>query len=106
VLIERATTRRADKRRPSQRVRDILSSFIQALDDEDDPDVEDDEVLCNAIENCIDPQNYSAAMKTAVAERWKTGIEDELKSLRDNRTWVVVEKPPDVKPLACRFVSS
>jgi hypothetical protein len=83
-----------------------LSSFIQALDDEDDPDVEDDEVLCNAIENCIDPQNYSAAMKTAVAERWKTGIEDELKSLRDNRTWVVVEKPPDVKPLACRFVSS
>jgi hypothetical protein len=80
--IERAITRKANKRKPSQRVRDIMSSFIQALNDEDDPDVEDDEVLCNAIENCIDPPNYSAAMKTVAAEYWKTAIEDELKSLR------------------------
>jgi hypothetical protein len=36
VPIERATTRRVDKRKPYQRVRDIMSSFIQALDDEDD----------------------------------------------------------------------
>ncbi len=77
-----------------------MSSFIQALDDEDDTEVADDEVVCNAVENRIDPPNYSAATTTAAAERWKIAIEDELKSLRDNRTWVVVEKPPDVKPLA------
>jgi hypothetical protein len=63
-----------------------------------------DEVLCYAIQNCIDPPNYSAAMKTADAERSKTAIEDELKNLRDIHTWVVVEKSPDVKPLASRFV--
>ena len=53
--IERAITRKANQRKPSQRVRDIMSSFIQALNDEDDPGADDDEVLCNAIENCIDP---------------------------------------------------
>jgi hypothetical protein len=81
-----------------------MSSFIQAFDNEDDPDVEGEEIVCNAVYNCIDPPNCSAAMKTAAAERWKIAIEDELKSLRDNRSWVVVEKPPDVKPLASRFV--
>jgi hypothetical protein len=81
-----------------------MSSFIQALDDEDDAEVDDDEVVCNAVENCIDPPNYSAAMKTAAAEHWKNATEDELKSLRDNRTWVVVEKPSYVKPLASHFV--
>jgi hypothetical protein len=79
----------------------MMSSFIQTLDNKDDVDFE---VVCNAVENCLDPPNYSAAMKTAAAERWKIAIEDELKSLRDNRTWVVVEKPPNVKPLAPRFV--
>jgi hypothetical protein len=79
VPIERATTRKAGKRKPSQRVRHIMSSFIKTLDDEDDPDVEDDEVLCKAIENCIDPPNYSAAMKTAAAERWQTAITRRIK---------------------------
>jgi hypothetical protein len=101
---ERVVTRKADKRKPSQRVRDIMSSFIQALEAEDNTDTEDDTILCNTIESCIDPPNYKAAMKTAAAHKWKNAIEDELKSLRDNRTWVVVEKPPNVTPLASRFV--
>jgi hypothetical protein len=84
--IERATTRRADKIKPSQRIRDIIPSFVQALDSEDDADVEDEEIVCDAVENCIDPPNCSAAMKTVAAERWNIAIEDELKSLRDNRT--------------------
>ncbi len=69
VPIERATTRRADKRKTSQRIRYIMSSFIQALDNDVDADVEDEEIVCNAVGNCIDPPNYSAAMKTAAAER-------------------------------------
>jgi hypothetical protein len=43
-------------------------------------------------------------MKIVAAEKVKLAIEDELKNLRDNRTWVVVEKPSDAKPLASRFV--
>ncbi len=99
ALIERATTRQADKRKPSQRIRDIMASFIQALEDD-----EDEAIICNAMATCIDPPNYNAAMSTAAADRWNIAIEEELKSLRDNRTWVVVDKPHDVKPLASRFV--
>ncbi len=47
-------------------------------------------VLCNAVESSLDPPNYIAAMKTAAPEQWKVVIEDELKSLRDNRTWVAI----------------
>jgi hypothetical protein len=43
-------------------------------------------------------------MKSPAAEQWKVAIENELQSLRDNRTWVVVEKPAEVKPLLSRFV--
>ncbi len=77
-----------------------MSSFIQALDNEDDADVEDEEIVCNAVANCIGPPNYSAAMKTAVAERWKIAIEDELKSLRDNRTWVCCRKAPGYETIS------
>jgi hypothetical protein len=36
IETERATTRKADQQKPSQRMRDIMSSFIKALDDEED----------------------------------------------------------------------
>jgi hypothetical protein len=81
-----------------------MSSFIKALDDEENADGEDANVLCNEVESSLDPPNNSAAMKTAAAERWKIVIKDELKSLRDDGTWVVVEKPSDAKPLASHFV--
>jgi hypothetical protein len=46
----------------------------------------EDKFLCNTLESSLDPPNYAAAMKTEAAEQWKTGIESELKNLRDNRT--------------------
>jgi hypothetical protein len=73
--VEHYSLQHLDKRKPSQRIRDIMPSFIQALDNEDDVDVEDKESVCNAVENCINPPNHSAAMKTAAAERWKIAIE-------------------------------
>ena len=102
--VERILTRTADKRKPSRRVRDILSSFIETLEDEINEEDVHDTTACNAIETTLDPPNYTAAMKTPNAEQWKTAIESELQSLRDNRTWIVVNKPADVKPLSSRFV--
>jgi hypothetical protein len=80
-----------------------LTSFIDEIEKEA-YNWEEDENLCNTVANSLDPPNYAAAMKTKAAEQWKTAIESELKSLRDNRTWVIVEKSPEVKPLASRFV--
>jgi hypothetical protein len=101
---ERILTRTADKRKPSRRVRDILSSFIETLEDEINEEDVHDTTACNAIETTLDPPNYTAAMRTPDAEHWKTAIESELQSLRDNRTCIVVNKPADVKPLSSRFV--
>jgi hypothetical protein len=56
------------------------------------------------VASSLDSPNYTAAMKTKAIEQWKTAIESELKSLRDNRTWAVVENPHEVKSLASRFV--
>jgi hypothetical protein len=61
-------------------------------------------MLCYAVEASLDPPHYSAAMKSPAAEQWKIAIENELQSLRDNRTWIVVEEPAKVKPLLSRFV--
>ncbi len=102
--VERILTRTADKRKPSRRVRDILSSFIETLEDEINEEESHDTTVCNAIETNLDPPNYTAAMKTPDAEQWKTAIESELQSLRDNITWIVVNKPADVKPLSFLFV--
>jgi hypothetical protein len=96
----RMSTRAVDKRKPSRRIRDILSSFITTLEDED----EEEETSCNAIDTSLDPPNYTAAMKTPAADQWNIAIDNELKSLRDNRTWIVVNKPANVKPLQSRFV--
>ena len=86
---------------PSRRVRDILTSLIETLDSDDG---DKDEALCNVVVNCLDPPNYAAAMKTPQAEQWRIAIESELKSLRDNITWIVVEKQADVKPLTSLLV--
>jgi hypothetical protein len=93
------STRTADKRKPSRQVRDILSSFIETL--EDDVNVSN-EAICNAVEASLDPPNYTGAMKTPTTEQWKIAIENELQSLRDNRTWTIVNKPDEVKPLHSR----
>jgi hypothetical protein len=66
-----------------------LTSCINEIDDED---CDENEILCNAVENSPNAPNYTAAMKPTAAGQWTTTIECELKSLRGNRTWVVVEK--------------
>jgi hypothetical protein len=43
-------------------------------------------------------------MKTPAAKQWKIAIENELQSLLDSRTWIVVNKTVEVKPLLSRFV--
>ncbi len=103
----RMATRTAHQRKPSRRARDIMAASIKKFED---AEAEEDDALCNAVDcktpqiECLDPPHYMAAMKTPQADKWKIAIERELKSLRDNRTWVVVEKPPNVKPLASRLV--
>jgi hypothetical protein len=56
------------------------------------------------MQHTLDPLHYAAAMKTTATGHCTTAIEYDLKNLRDNQTWVVVQRPPDVKPLASCLV--
>jgi hypothetical protein len=83
---------------PSRRVKNTLASCIATLNAVDDGDHNDDEALCNAVVSSLDPTIYAAAIRPTEAQHWRTAIESELKSLRDNRTWVVADKLQETKP--------
>ena len=85
----KAKTRSADQRKPSRRIRDMMTAYVKELEELEELD-EDSTAGCHNVEAIKDPKNYAAAMKTPQAEQWKASIEKELQSLRDNRTWVVI----------------
>jgi hypothetical protein len=66
--VARILTRTADKRKPSCRIPDILSSFIETLEDEMSEEDARDATAYNAVETTLDPLNYVAAMKTPAPE--------------------------------------
>jgi hypothetical protein len=68
----------------------FLSSFIETLEDEISKENVNDATTCNAVETALYPPNYATTMMTPAAEHWKTAIESELHSLRDNRTWIAL----------------
>ena len=93
----RVTTRPANKRQPSQRVRDGTN-----LNTAEEEDINDPVEVCNV--NGTDPQTIAAAMKTSEDAQWQEAIHVELKALRDNRTWIAVPKPETAKALHTKWV--
>ncbi|CAG4958833.1 unnamed protein product [Colias eurytheme] len=60
---------------------------------------------------CIDgvtlpdvPQTYSEAVSCRDGDKWKQSIQEELKAHKQNETWTLVEKPPNVKTIGCKWV--
>jgi hypothetical protein len=51
-----------------------------------------------------DPLTYQAALSSPDAKFWQEAIDSELKSLKDNNTWVIVPKPSDRKPIGCKWI--
>ena len=67
--------------------------------------------LC-AAENIelTDPLTYNEAMKSKDRERWIEAMNDEIKSLLKNKTWILVDKSQlssggkERKPVSCKWV--
>ncbi|GKU92969.1 hypothetical protein SLEP1_g6618 [Rubroshorea leprosula] len=38
------------------------------------------------------------------ASLWKKAMDDEIKSIHDNNTWILVDLPPNTKPIGCKWV--
>nr|GEV67761.1 AP-4 complex subunit mu [Tanacetum cinerariifolium] len=62
--------------------------------------VEDESVLYTCIEE--DPRTYDEAMQSRDAAFWKEAIDDGIRSIMKNNTWVLYDLPPGCKPLGFR----
>ena len=60
-------------------------------------------ILLN-VEEDITPKTYKEALASRDSSFWKEAINDEMGSLLSNSTWVLVDPPPNCKPIGCKWV--
>ena len=51
-----------------------------------------------------EPITYFEACKSKHWLHWKAAMDEEMKSLVKNETWVLVEKPKDQKVTGCKLI--
>jgi transposase InsO family protein len=51
-----------------------------------------------------EPLTYNEAVKGENKRKWVHAMEDEMDSLRENKTWELVNLPADRKPIGCKWV--
>ncbi len=51
-----------------------------------------------------EPKTYKEAMASSQANQWRAAVEDEMQSLKLNKTWDLTELPAGRKPVGCRWV--
>ena len=51
-----------------------------------------------------EPQTYKEAVGGEESELWQKSMDEEMRSLLENGTWELVEKPEGVKPIPMKWV--
>jgi len=51
-----------------------------------------------------DPINFCQAMSNSNSQKWIDAMKDEMKSMKDNEVWDLVELPEGVKPISCKWI--
>ena len=51
-----------------------------------------------------DPINFQQALQNHNAQKWIDAMKDEMKSMKDNDVWDLVELPKGVKPIGCKWI--
>jgi hypothetical protein len=54
-----------------------------------------------AITNASEPSSYKEASNQ---DCWVKVVESELNALKHNKTWIFVDKPPNIKPIGSKWV--
>nr|GEY41148.1 hypothetical protein [Tanacetum cinerariifolium] len=57
---------------------------------------------CYSIEE--DPRTYNEAMQSRDSTFWKEAIDDEIRYIMENNTWVLSDLPPGCKRLGCKWI--
>ena len=51
-----------------------------------------------------DPINFHQVKQSSNSEKWIDAMNDELKSMKDNDVWDLVELPEGTKPIGCKWI--
>jgi hypothetical protein len=51
-----------------------------------------------------EPQSYQEAVGGEESDLWRKSMDEEMRSLLENATWEIVEKPEGVKPVPMKWV--
>ena len=51
-----------------------------------------------------DPKTFKEAIVSRDVAFWKEAINDEIDSILSNNTWILVDLPPESKPIGCKWV--
>ena len=51
-----------------------------------------------------DPVNFHQAMQDSNLEKWIEAMNEEYKSMQDNKVWELVPLPEGVKPIDCKWI--
>ena len=51
-----------------------------------------------------DPINFRQAMEDSNSDKWIETMNQEYKSMQDNKVWELVPLPEDVKPIGCKWI--
>nr|CAN61880.1 hypothetical protein VITISV_018026 [Vitis vinifera] len=51
-----------------------------------------------------DPISVSQVKQSSDSEKWIEAMKDEMKSMKDNGVWDLVELPKSVKPIGCKWI--
>lgn len=52
------------------------------------------------------PKNVQEAQNSVYAKQWQQAINDELQSIKRNKTWTLVDPPANIKPINSKWVFS
>lgn len=51
-----------------------------------------------------EPINFREAMKSSAKDKWINAMQEEYKSMQDNKVWDLVPLPEGVKPIGCKWI--
>ncbi|RVW61719.1 Retrovirus-related Pol polyprotein from transposon TNT 1-94 [Vitis vinifera] len=51
-----------------------------------------------------DPINFQQAMKSSNSQKWIEAMNEEYKSMQDNKVWELVPLPVGMKPIGCKWI--
>lgn len=99
-LSEEDTDRTENKNRRSSRTRN-KPEYLRNYICEDDLE----HIALNAMSFIDDvPQDIHEATTKSDSKFWEKAIAEEINAINKNKTWTIVEKPEEVKPIDCKWV--